>query len=257
MMMFSAAFVADVRGRVRLPALIDRRTRLARMGRQWKGCCPFHAEKTPSFVVYDDHFHCFGCGAHGDCFAFVMQSEGISFVDAVRQLAAEAGLQPPAGVGSSGDSPPQPAPAAAPLAQRLTRSAVDEEDAVREQAAAQAIWFAAEPSIAGKPPDEYFRGRAIDLSRLGRQPGSLRYHPALFNTESRSSWPALVAAVIDANGASAFTAHGLRAMPQALGARRPCRIRREVGAGSVAVQSASGAAPHASGCAMLMPASGL
>src|ERR1019366_1405061 len=60
-----------------------------------KGCCPFHGEKTPSFYVYDDHFHCFGCGAHGDAISFVMQTQGASFMEAVEQLAAEAGLDVP------------------------------------------------------------------------------------------------------------------------------------------------------------------
>ncbi len=65
-----------------------------RAGR-WKGCCPFHGEKTPSFYVYDDHYHCFGCGAHGDAISFVMQSQGAGFLEAVEQLAAEAGMQVP------------------------------------------------------------------------------------------------------------------------------------------------------------------
>ena len=70
--------------------------RLARSGRQWKGCCPFHGEKTPSFYVYEDgHYHCFGCGAHGDAIGFVMQSEGAGFMEAVERLAAEAGLEVP------------------------------------------------------------------------------------------------------------------------------------------------------------------
>ena len=59
---------------------------------RWKGCCPFHGEKTPSFYVYEDgHYHCFGCGAHGDAIGFVMQSEGAGFMEAVERLAAEAG----------------------------------------------------------------------------------------------------------------------------------------------------------------------
>ena len=70
--------------------------RLARSGRQWKGCCPFHGEKTPSFYVYEDgHYHCFGCGAHGDAISFVMQSQGAGFMEAVERLAAEAGLEVP------------------------------------------------------------------------------------------------------------------------------------------------------------------
>ena len=78
-----------------LPSVIGRRVRLARTGRQWKGCCPFHGEKTPSFYVYDDHYHCFGCGVHGNAIQFLMASEGISYGAAAEKLAAEAGLQMP------------------------------------------------------------------------------------------------------------------------------------------------------------------
>jgi DNA primase len=88
-------FLDELRARTPLPAVIGRRVRLARSGRQWKGCCPFHGEKTPSFYVYDDHYHCFGCGVHGDAITFVMQSQGASFPEAVEQLATEAGMQVP------------------------------------------------------------------------------------------------------------------------------------------------------------------
>ena len=88
-------FLDELRARTPLSAVIGRRVRLARSGRQWKGCCPFHGEKTPSFYVYDDHFHCFGCGVHGDAIGFVMQSVGLSFPEAVEQLAAEAGMTVP------------------------------------------------------------------------------------------------------------------------------------------------------------------
>ena len=94
-MALPAGFLDELRARTPLPALIGRRTRLVRSGRQHKGCCPFHGEKTPSFYVYDDHFHCFGCGAHGDAISFVMQSEGAAFPEAVARLAAEAGLEVP------------------------------------------------------------------------------------------------------------------------------------------------------------------
>src|SRR6202048_2715184 len=89
------AFLDELRARTPLPAVIGRRVRLARSGRQWKGNCPFHGEKTPSFYVYDDHFHCFGCGAHGDVISFVMQSQGASFPEAVELLAKEAGMEVP------------------------------------------------------------------------------------------------------------------------------------------------------------------
>ncbi len=94
-MNWPAPFLDELRTRTPIAALIGKRVRLTRSGREQKGCCPFHNEKTPSFYVYDDHFHCFGCGAHGDAISFVMQSEGASFTEAVERLAGEAGMQLP------------------------------------------------------------------------------------------------------------------------------------------------------------------
>jgi DNA primase len=78
-----------------MAALVGRRVKLTRSGKNWKGCCPFHNEKTPSFYVYEDGFHCFGCGAHGDSISFVMRTQKSDFIDAVTQLATEAGLEVP------------------------------------------------------------------------------------------------------------------------------------------------------------------
>jgi DNA primase len=94
-MALPAAFLDELRARTPLAALIGRRVKLERAGRQWKACCPFHGEKTPSFYIYDDGYHCFGCGAHGDAITFVMQTQGAGFIEAVQQLAAEAGLEVP------------------------------------------------------------------------------------------------------------------------------------------------------------------
>jgi len=70
---------------------------LKRAGRSFKACCPFHNEKTPSFFVNPEKqiWHCFGCGAGGSVFTFVMQYERISFPEAVRSLAAKAGIAVP------------------------------------------------------------------------------------------------------------------------------------------------------------------
>ncbi len=89
------SFLDELRARTPLAPLIGRRTKLERAGRQWKACCPFHGEKTPSFYIWDDHYHCFGCGAHGDAISFVMQAEGAGFMEAVERLAGEAGLEVP------------------------------------------------------------------------------------------------------------------------------------------------------------------
>ncbi len=94
-MAFPPEFLEELRARVGTIDAIGKRVRLQRRGRDLLGLCPFHKEKTPSFHVYDDHFHCFGCGAHGSVFDFVMQTEGLSFPEAVERLAAEAGMPVP------------------------------------------------------------------------------------------------------------------------------------------------------------------
>jgi DNA primase len=94
-MALPSSFTDELRVRVPVPSVVGRRVRLVRSGKMWKGCCPFHGEKSPSFYVYDDHYHCFGCGAHGDAISFIMQSQGLSFMEAVTQLAGEAGLEVP------------------------------------------------------------------------------------------------------------------------------------------------------------------
>ncbi len=90
-------FLDDIRSRLSLSDIIGKRVRLIRAGREHKGCCPFHQEKSPSFTVNDDKqfFHCFGCGAHGDVIGFVMRYENLSFIEAVESLAAQAGMQVP------------------------------------------------------------------------------------------------------------------------------------------------------------------
>ena len=94
-MALSPAFLDELRARTPIAAVIGRKVKLARSGRNMKGNCPFHNEKTPSFYVYEDGYHCFGCGAHGDAVSFVMQSQGLGFMEAVQQLAGEAGLEVP------------------------------------------------------------------------------------------------------------------------------------------------------------------
>jgi DNA primase len=94
-MALSPAFLDELRARTSMADLVGRKVKLHRSGRNLVGLCPFHAEKTPSFYVYDDGFHCFGCGAHGDAISFVMQSQGAEFTEAVEGLAGQAGLELP------------------------------------------------------------------------------------------------------------------------------------------------------------------
>src|SRR5690606_40272161 len=90
-------FLDELRSRVTLSEVVGRRVKLVKRGRERTGLCPFHNEKTPSFTVSDDKgfYHCFGCGAHGSAIDFVMNSEGLSFPEAVERLAGQAGLAVP------------------------------------------------------------------------------------------------------------------------------------------------------------------
>ena len=96
-MAFPPQFLDEVRSRIGLADLIGRRVKLTRKGREFTGLCPFHNEKTPSFSVSEEKgfFHCFGCGAHGDIFGFIMRTENLEFPEAVQRLADEVGLVVP------------------------------------------------------------------------------------------------------------------------------------------------------------------
>ncbi|MDB2682994.1 DNA primase, partial [Alphaproteobacteria bacterium] len=90
-------FLDEIRSRVTVSEIVGRTVKLIKAGREHKGCCPFHHEKTPSFTVSDDKqfYHCFGCGAHGDVINFLQQNNNLSFIEAVEMLATQAGLQVP------------------------------------------------------------------------------------------------------------------------------------------------------------------
>ena len=139
------SFLDELRARTPLGALIGRRVRLTRAGRDLKGLCPFHNEKTPSFHVVEDKgfFHCFGCGAHGDAIAFVMRCENLGFMEAVERLADEAGL-----------AVPRASPAAAEAADRAASLS-----AIAEAAAAAFVRRLHLPE--GRAALEYLRRRGL------------------------------------------------------------------------------------------------
>jgi len=96
--MLSPQWLDELRSRLSLSSVIGRTTRLTKAGHEFKACCPFHNEKSPSFTVNDEKgfYHCFGCGAHGDAIRWMTDQRGLSFMDAVKELAAEAGMEVPA-----------------------------------------------------------------------------------------------------------------------------------------------------------------
>ena len=94
---FSPQLLEEIRSRVDIVDLVGQFVNLKRAGENWKGLCPFHAEKTPSFMVHPKKgiFHCFGCGVGGDAFGFLMRQDRLQFPEAVRVLAERAGVALP------------------------------------------------------------------------------------------------------------------------------------------------------------------
>jgi len=161
-MAFPPGFLDELRTRISLSDVVGRRVTLKRKsGAEYSGLCPFHNEKTPSFTVNDKKgfFHCFGCGAHGDAVGFVMQTEGLSFPEAVEKLAREVNL---------------PVPRATPM-ERERAERVSTLQQVVEEAAR---WFQKQLRLpVGRQGLDYLRGRgledaAIDDFRLGFAPDS-------------------------------------------------------------------------------------
>jgi DNA primase len=94
----SPQWLDELRARTTLSVVIGPSVKLIKAGREYKACCPFHNEKTPSFTVNDEKgfYHCFGCGAHGDAIRFLTDHRGLPFMDAVKELAGKAGMEIPA-----------------------------------------------------------------------------------------------------------------------------------------------------------------
>ena len=147
-------FLDELRLRLPLADFLSRRVRLVKSGIHTKACCPFHQEKSPSFVLYNDHYHCFGCGAHGDIITFTMQMDRLSFPDAVEKLAGEAGLPVP------------------------TLSPQDRENAAAQARGYDALLAAREYFVAQLrgTPLQYLRDRSLDDETIQRF--GIGYSPA-------------------------------------------------------------------------------
>src|SRR5690349_1468010 len=151
-MTLSPAWLDELRARTLLSGVIAPSVKLIRAGREWKACCPFHNEKTPSFTVNDDKgfYHCFGCGAHGDAIRFLTDNRGMQFMDAVKELAAKAGMEVPA-----------PDPAARERAERAS--------SLTDVMGDVAKWYAEQLNgIAGADAREYLKRRDIDAATVQR-----------------------------------------------------------------------------------------
>jgi DNA primase len=151
-MTLTPQWLDELRARVSLSGVIARTTRLTKAGREFKACCPFHNEKTPSFTVNDEKgfYHCFGCGAHGDVIRWMTDQRGLSFMDAVKELAAEAGMDVPA-----------PDPRAA--------KAAEQRDSLHDVTAAAQQWFVAcLASPEGEKARAYLATRGFDAHTVAR-----------------------------------------------------------------------------------------
>jgi DNA primase len=148
----SPQWLDELRARTTLSAVIAPSVKLLRAGREWKACCPFHDEKTPSFTVNDDKgfYHCFGCGAHGDAIRFLTDHRGMPFMDAVKELAGKAGME---------------VPAPDPKAQERADRAASLTDIMAEVAK----WYAEQlQGIGGADARDYLKRRGIDQGVIER-----------------------------------------------------------------------------------------
>jgi len=160
-MKFPPHILDEIRARLPVSAVVARRVRLKRQGREFVGLSPFKDEKTPSFTVNDQKgfYHCFATGEHGDIFTFVMKTDGLSFPEAVEQLAGEAGVDLPK-----------------PTAQDEAREA--ERDRLLRLTEAACAWFEAQlRGNAGTEARDYLQGRGLDAEtiaafRIGYAPAS-------------------------------------------------------------------------------------
>src|SRR3989441_8663128 len=90
-------FIQTLLARVDIVEVIDRSVPLKKAGTNYVACCPFHSEKTPSFTVSPSKqfYHCFGCGAHGTAISFLIEYQGLGYVEAVKDLAESGGMKMP------------------------------------------------------------------------------------------------------------------------------------------------------------------
>ncbi len=149
-MSLTPAWLDELRARTMLSTLIGKSIKVTRAGREYKACCPFHNEKTPSFTINDDKgfYHCFGCGAHGDAIRWMTEQRGLPFMDAVKELAATAGLE---------------VPAADPRAAARAEAAVS----LRDVTEASANWFRERLADGeGAEPRAYLQKRGLSASTI-------------------------------------------------------------------------------------------
>ncbi len=149
-MSLTPQWLDELRARTVLSSLIGRTIKVTKAGREYKACCPFHNEKTPSFTINDDKgfYHCFGCSAHGDAIRWMTDQRGLPFMDAVKELAQAAGMEVPAAD-----------PRAAERAERA--------NSLYDVMTAAADWFAAQlQSVNGAEARTYLERRGVNAATI-------------------------------------------------------------------------------------------
>ncbi|MHB8455937.1 MAG: DNA primase [Acidiferrobacterales bacterium] len=176
-------FVDELLARVDIVDVIDSRVPLRRAGKDFKACCPFHEEKTPSFTVSQDKqfYHCFGCGIHGSAISFLIEYEHMSFPEAVEDLAGRVGMTVPRESRASRASQAQPDELAA-VSEILERADRYYRRQLREHPQAhEAVAYLKGRGLSGEIAAEFGLGFAPDgwdnlVRALGNNPAS---QPAL------------------------------------------------------------------------------
>jgi len=150
------SFKHDLLARVDIVAVVDARVPLRKAGANYSACCPFHTEKTPSFMVSPTRqtYHCFGCGAHGNAISFLMEYAGLGYVDAVKELAESVGMNVPEARGA-GPRAERPGP---DLYEVLARAAAYYKESLK--AAPRAIDYLKGRGLEGRTAARYGIGYA-------------------------------------------------------------------------------------------------
>ncbi len=158
--MIPDSFIQDLLARVDIVDLVDGFVPLKKAGANYAACCPFHNEKSPSFTVSPtkQFYHCFGCGAHGTAISFVMEYQGLGFVDAVKDLAGRAGMQMPEseGRGFRDEKPGQ----TRTLIEVMARAAAYYKDQLKKSP--RAIEYCKKRGLTGEVAARYGMGYAPD-----------------------------------------------------------------------------------------------
>lgn len=206
---FDQSFLDDIRDRVPISSVVgsrvtwDRKKTNPRRADFW-ACCPIHGEKSPSFHCEDrkGRYHCFGCGASGDHFRFLMQVDGVTFPRAVEIVADMAGIRMP---GKGEETEAEKAERARRKIERDMRQreldARQEQHKAKRSMSAGLIWKQTEP-LRGSLGEAYFEWRCPGLCPPPSET-EVRFHPGLDIDPDKPTgdrWPAIIARVSDANG---------------------------------------------------------